>query len=517
MKTYSFSTLGLAGVFEAPVSMMKKTAVALAVVLACGLATDHSLANVEAAGSNWSSVGGDNSNQRYSPLDQINTDTIGKLGGAWVRELDVKTRTAPVMVGGILYTNDATKMYALDAKTGKTIWEYKSEESTPARGGVTVVDGKVYGSLVNAHVVSLDAKTGKLLWTGYVGNVVEEKGDAGDEMSFGGDIPSFDPIAGFLSSAPNYVNGKIIVGLSGGDAGTRSKIAALDANTGELVWEWWVAPNPGEPGSETWPKGIDSSLLGGGAVWRHGAADPDLGLVYFGTGNGWPIVGGELRAGDNLYMASIVALDVNTVKLKWHYQLTRHDLWEMDLSTPPILYETKVDGRTRKAIAIMRTDGYLFVFDRVTGEPLVPIEDRAVPQDVRQRTAATQPFPAGADQVGPNCVEEEFMLPGFKSGCWFDPPFYDKNGIIIQNPNVRFPPMSYSPQTGYFYVPGGISSWIHRRIQSPNIYLWGRPPGTREEGIVAAIDSKTMKIVWENRSPWSSPIPTTWLPMPQQR
>ena len=159
-------------------------------------------------------------------------------------------------------------------------------------------------------------------------------------------------------------------------------------------------PAPGEPGSETWPKTAQWKF-GGGALWLAGVADEEAGLVYYVTGNGVPQLSGEHREGDNLYLCSVVALDMKTGKLKWHYQTIRHDIWEADMSISPVLYDAQVDGKTVKAIGAIRPDGYVFTFDRITGKPLMKIEDRKVPQDRFQKTAATQPFPVGAEARAP--------------------------------------------------------------------------------------------------------------------
>jgi alcohol dehydrogenase (cytochrome c) len=443
---------------------------------------------------NWATIGGTQSNQRYSPLSQINLGNVSKLKGAWVQELGVNTRTAPVVINGALFTNDAAKIYALNAKTGERLWVYTPERSNPAREGVAVAEGKVFCGLADGHVIAVDQTTGKLAWTGYIGNTPEAGYKKGTQLQFTETIPAFDPKVGLISAAPVYFNGKVIIGLSGGDGGTRAKIAALDAATGKNVWEWWVAPKLGEPGSETWPPDNQILQLGGGAVWTHGAVDPELGVAYFGTGNAVPVLGGEVRPGNNLYMASIVALDLNTGKLKWYYQLSRHDLWEMDVSTPPVIFDPTVNGRHRKAVAVMRTDGYLFVFDRDTGQPLVPIEDRPVKQDMRLYTVPSQPYPKGTDQIGPNCVEPEMLPPGFVSGCYFDPLYYDHNQVLTPFITVRQAPMSFDPQTGYFYIAAGQDN--------PYATLNVHPPGAKEYGITAALDSKTHKIVWQKRSPW---------------
>jgi len=356
--------------------------------------------------------------------------------------------------------------------------------------------------LSDSHIVALDEKTGRLLWTGYMGNAPAETAVSGPRLNFPGGLPGFTPSVGFISNAPTYVNGMLISGLTGGDGGVRGKISGLDAKTGKLVWDFYVVPSPGEAGSETWPKEGNALKQGGGAVWTHGAADAGLGLVFYGTGNAVPQLGGEVRPGDNLYIASVVALDIKTGKLKWYYQLTHHDIWEMDAGTPIVLYTVRVNGRSRKALAAMRTDGYLFLLDRETGKPIYPIEERPVKQDIRLSTAPTQPFPVNADEFGPSCADPETVPPGFKPGCYFDPLYYDKPDVAFPLMTARHAPMSFDPATGYFYVMGMVHGWWIRRMESPYILLGSHLPDAREYGIYAAIDGHTNKIVWEKRSPW---------------
>jgi alcohol dehydrogenase (cytochrome c) len=312
---------------------------------AAGAATDT-------AGKNWPTVGGDHANTRHSTLTAINRHNVKQLGGAWLKELDAVSRSAPVFADGMLYVNDATATYAIDPRNGATIWQYKPERGAPARGGVAVGEGMVFVGMSDAHIVALEQKTGKLVWTGSIGNaVISEPNPSEPHIKYPGDTPQFDPRVGFISSAPTYVNGMVVDGLTGGDGGVRGKIAALNAKTGELAWSFYVIPSPGEAGSETWPQEGGALQRGGGAVWTAGAADPELGLVYYGTGNTVPQAGGELRPGDNLYTASVVALDTKTGQLRWHYQLTHHDIWEMDVATPIVLYTAQVDGQRRKALA----------------------------------------------------------------------------------------------------------------------------------------------------------------------
>ena len=451
-------------------------------------------------GNGWPTVGGDDADTRYSPLSQIDTRNVARLGGAWFREFDTRSRSSPVVVDGVMYYSNGTTIYALDGGTGRTIWSYTPVGSTPAWGGIAVAGGKVFFGLVDTHVVALDVRTGKPVWTSYIGNAPATRAAT---ALFGPQVPKFSADVGLITGPPTYINGNVVIGLSGGDAGARCKIVALDARDGKLAWKWWVIPDPGAPGSNTWPGDVDYTKFGGGAVWSRGAADPKLDLVYYGTGNPAPSLGGEVRPGDNLYTASVVALDGRTGKVRWYFQLSHHDLWENDVATPIILFDATFGGRKRHALAVLRTDGYLFVFDRATGEPLVPVAEKAVRQDHRLRTTPTQPFPVGTDQVGPNCVPPDEMVDGFVSSCFFDPQFYDDRNVLNPVANTREAPMSFDPQTGYFYVPAGISPWWYRRVADPYIILASHPPGTREYGLVAAISDRTYRIVWQRRSPWS--------------
>ena len=234
----------------------------------------------------------------------------------------------------------------------------------------------------------LREKTGELVWNKYVGDKARDKGQV-------------------ASGAPLYAGGVVSIGLSA-DNGWRGQVVALNGKTGDEAWRFFAVPAPGEPGSETWPKGSPIWQRGGGAIWLVGAADPDLGLVYYVTGNGVPQLAGEGRPGANLYLCAVVAIDMKTGKLRWHYQVIRHDIWEADIAISPVLYDAQVDGRTAQG-------------DRRDARRRLPVH--AGPGDGKaadahrgargaagclQRTAATQPFPAGADSALPTVrrVEE---------------------------------------------------------------------------------------------------------------
>jgi alcohol dehydrogenase (cytochrome c) len=282
-------------------------------------------------------------------------------------------------------------------------------------------------------------------------------------------------------------------------------VGALDARTGALKGTFHVVPGPGEPGHETWPQDGDLWKHGGGAVWVTPAVDPALGLVYLGTGNPLPELGGEERPGDNLYTCAVVALDLQTGKLRWYYQTTHHDIFEADLGTPLVLYDAEVAGKPRKAIGVMRTDGYLFLLDRATGKPVLPVEERPVPQSGHLKTAPTQPFPVGADQIGPNCVRKDAVPEGFIPGCYFDVLDTDRPNLITPTLTMRSSPLAYSPATGYFYATGSImAAWL-QRWENPYVFSGDgttNVPGVKSHGIMAAIDAKTDKIVWQKEMPY---------------
>jgi alcohol dehydrogenase (cytochrome c) len=437
-------------------------------------------------------------NTRYSTLARIDTRNVSKLGAVWMSaQLDATapSRATPVARDGLMFFTAGAWVYALNAKTGTRVWRYRSTiapasasgdeggRGNPSREGVAIGDGLVYVGLSNAYVIALREQTGELLWSTYIGDVPRHRGQG-------------------VSGAPTYANGLVFTGLNA-DFGLRGRVVALDAKTGRQVWEFWVIPGPGEPGHDTWPGDSDVWKRGGGAIWLVGAADPDLGLVYFGTGNGVPQYGGEVRPGDNLYLCSIVALDMRTGALKWHFQLVRHDVWEADVAIAPVLFDAEINGRRRRGIAAMRADGYLFTLDRESGKPLTPVEDRPVPQDSLQETAATQPFPVGADRVLPDCDEwrKQPTPAGFELGCFFTPPSVGKPNLLVPYVGMRVTPMAFSPQTGYFYVSGQARlEWL-RRSENPYFLSLGFSAGKNAPGlagyhVMAALDSRTNTIVW---------------------
>ncbi len=443
----------------------------------------------ESGTNEWSTVNG-TGNMRYSSLAQINAGNVAKMGAAWVVdgiEPMPSNRATPVIDAGLMFLTAPPYVYAVDINTGKIAWSYKADAPT-AHGGVAVGDGLVFVGIWNparTTLIALREKTGELAWKSSL-------------------VPSSGEPTGGASGAPLFADGVVSIGTNG-DYGYRGQIVAFDAKTGKEAWRFYVVPSPGEPGSNTWPKNNDAWLHGGGAVWLDGVYDPELGLEFYVTGNAVPQYGGEYRPGDNLYTDCVIALDNQTGKLRWYYQVVHHDIWEADIAEAPVLFDAEVDGHVRKAIAAMRTDGYLFMFDRATGKPLDPMEERSVQQDAYQKTAKTQPYPVGAEPVLPDCDywKTQAIPAGFDLGCFFTPAAVDKPNLLVPVYGMRATPMAFDPQTHFFYATGNAGLQWFRRTKDPDFFSLGfsnRVPGLGKlgYGVLAAIDSRTDKIVWKN-------------------
>ena len=446
----------------------------------------------------WSFAGGDQGSSRYSTLAQISTDTIDRLGGAWVTRLDGggSSRSTPVIKDGVMFLTAGPSVHAVSGATGEAIWRWQSdnpeERMVPSWQGLGLGGGLVFVGLASAQVAALSQETGELVWASAAGSVPPQDGE-------------------MVTTAPVYARGQVFVGVANGDSGGQGRVVALDAATGEIDWAFFVVPRPGEFGHETWPQESDIWEVGGGGVWLNGSVDPELGLVYFSTGNPAPMFGGELREGDNLFTAAVIALDMETGERRWHFQVVRHDIWDADIATPMLQYEVEMGGQTRKALAAMRADGLLFLFDRETGEPLIPIEQRPVPQDAGLMTADTQPFPVGAESIIPDCSYwRDRVPPPFELSCSaFTPPSVDQETVVALSspiPMVRVTPMSFSPQTGYIYAQGRGHVGRAKRFADPWIsdnrpggYLrLGLPEST---GVLAAVDPTTNTVAWKQDLP----------------
>jgi quinohemoprotein ethanol dehydrogenase len=494
-------------VLSHPLSQFFSLLFALNPPTAFAAGSEHTQGSREREEKNWLMVGGNQNNTRYSALPHINTDNVQQLGAAWVSERFDEGGTShvtPVVKDGVMFVSAGRKVYALNARTGENIWSYKTvpdtpnrrlaptsehhKESTPSpsavpnRRGVAVGQGLVFVGLQDGHVIAISEQTGNLVWARQTGIDQPKK----EQM---------------VSAAPTYIDGVVFAGLSNGDARLRGRLTALEAGTGKQLWQFLTIPSPGEAGHKTWPSFNDAWKFGGGGVWTNAAVDPELGTVYVATGNAVPTFAGDWRPGDNLYTCSVLAIDTLTGKLKWHYQLVHHDVFDADAGTPVILYDAKIEGRMRKAVAVLRADGYLFQLDRRTGKPLLPVAERSVPQLGSQRTSPTQPFPVGGESILMSCEDwKRHGIPaGFVLGCMWTAPASseDPQNVLAPFPSVRLSSMAFSAQTGYFYAQSASFLTWPRRSPDPYYLDFNRSvPGLKTYGTLAAIDSRTGTIAW---------------------
>ncbi len=478
-------------------------ALALLLVSAAPVAavpTDQAVAPVgEPAGSNWSVYGGNLYNQRYSSLNQISTTNVANLKGAWTFHTGSASsatsfESSPIVVDGTMYlTGPQSQVYALDARTGKQLWNYVPALSDIAalplccgqvNRGVGFGQGKVFVAQLDAKLVALDAGSGQVQWS----------------------VPDDDPRAGYSQTmAPLYWNGMVFIGVSGAEYEIRGHVTAYDATTGQQVWRFFTIPAPGDFGSDTWPAGTDIWKFGGGSVWQTPALDPDLGLLYITVGNPSPDLDGSQRGGDNLFTEAIVALDAKSGARKWHFQEVHHDIWDYDTVSPNVLFDVSVNGKTVKGIGQTGKTGWVYLLDRQTGTPIVGIDERLVPQIGQQKTAPTQPFPIGDSFVPQACPED---IGNYPTAGIFTP--FKTDPILMcpgANGGSEWSASSYSPQTSLMYVCGihQPQIWTGKPDQiAPGTLRLGSafftPPGGATWGNVTAIDVRTNRQAWQART-----------------
>ncbi len=450
----------------------------------------------------WPTNGGNWYNQRYSPLTDIDRGTVANLKAVWRTHLEgsgvgpqYSGEAQPLVVDGIVYVpTGASDLFALDVATGKILWSYKSSLD-PAidvvccgwtSRGVAHGGGRVFLGRLDGQLVALDAKTGAVAWI-----VQAERWQDGFS----------------ITSAPLYHDGVVVTGFSGAELGVRGRVKAFDAASGDLRWTFYTIPARGEPGNETWPQDNELWQHGGGTVWHTPAVDPELGLIFFSTGNPGPDFNGSVRAGDNLYTSSIVAVEAKTGRYRWHFQQVHHDIWDYDSPSPVVLFDLEYAGTVRKGLAQASKTGWVYVLDRTDGTPLVGIDEKAVPQEPRQATAATQPHPRG-DAFSPQHLDiapEGYRL--VNGGRIFTPYWTD---YIIAKPGIlggaNWPPTAYDPSTGYLYVcaSDGASSFLAAEIDAERPpageYFVGGSFGTNPlpaHGTFTALDLRTNTIVWQ--------------------
>ena len=417
---------------------------------------------------NWPSYNGDYSGRRFSSLTQITPGNVANLRAQWVFHSPNSNNLqgTPIVADGLLFMTSANDAYALDARTGRTLWHYArpvteglvDDASAHHNRGVGLWHSRLYMETDNAHLLCLDARSGHLLW---------EVAYAQHNKNYG------------ATSAPLVVKDKILVGTSGGDDGVRGFVAAFDAETGKECWRLWTIPGPGEFGSESWPG--DMYLRGGATTWMPGTYDAALNTVYWGTSNAAPDFDGSVRPGDDLYTACVLAFDPDTGKLKWHFQFTPHDLFDYDATETPVLVDVQYKGVPRKLLVQANRNGFLYVLDRTNGEflsatPFVMKLNWAKGIDAKGRPIRTglEPSEAGT-RICPD-------MNGATN--WFSP--------------------SYNPQTHllYFMALENCQLFFLKPqdfTEGREFYATGvkRAPGEYGQKILMAYNVETGKLAWQ--------------------
>ena len=416
----------------------------------------------------WTTYNGQPSGNRYSALTQITTGNVSRLVPKWVFTLPnvSQVQVTPVVVDGVMFVSAANDLYALDAGSGRQVWNYRRPRTrglagVAARGvnrGVAVSGDRVFMATDHAHLIALNRASGALLW---------ETQMADWRQNYNG------------TGAPMVVGNLVISGIAGGDEGARGFVAAYDQATGKEVWRFWAVPARGEPGSETWKgSAIDHP---GSATWMTGSYDAELDTLYWAIGNPGPDMIGDERQGDNLYSDSVVALDAKTGRRKWHFQFTPHDVHDYDAQQPIVLVDAAWQGRPRKLLLQANRNGYFYVLDRVTGEYLsgTPF--------VKNITWASGLTKEGRPIVVPNMEptpEGRRVCPSLEGASnWYS--------------------ASFSPRTGLFYVQTndkcGIFTRVDQTWEAGKSFMGGTFSAAPEPArrVLRAIDVQTGKIAWE--------------------
>jgi alcohol dehydrogenase (cytochrome c) len=436
--------------------------------------------------SNWLSIRGNYDGWGYSPLDQITPANVKNLRPAWVFATGEPRvhEAAPLVNNGVMFVSTPqNQVIAIDVKSGNVLWRYRRTRPAGAvilhdtSRGVALYGDKVYFAAGEAVLVAIDAKTGKEVWA----------------------TPFADNKSGYYSTlAPLIAGGKVMVGASGGETGIRGFVAAFDPDSGKEQWRTYTIPEPGQPGSDTWPKGGDQWMHGGGPVWVTGNYDSATNTAYWGVGNGGPWMG-DKRPGDNLYTSSTIALDVATGKIKGHFQYNPNDSWDWDEVSPPVLIDYKRGDRTIHGLIDAARDGYLWFLDRgdaTTGGRIKFVEGKPfVFQNVFKSLDPETGKPDVDPAHKPGTGKEADFCPGIHGG---------KN----------WPPIAFSPKTRMIYVPAnnnlcGGSEGIEAEYTPGRGYTGvkmgagGTVPGADHFGEVQAWNVDTGKKVWTHNYPRS--------------
>ncbi len=436
------------------------------VLLAQEVTNQHLLDGLKQA-DRWLTYSGDYSGKRHTPLTQITPANVHRLTAKWVFQTGVagKFEAVPILMDGLMYiTGPDNHAWALDARAGRQIWRYRRD--LPERmnvccgrvnRGFAVYKNRLYMTTLDAHLVALDPKSGGVIW----------------------DVEIDDYRRGYsATAAPLVVKDKIVTGIAGAEYGVRGFIDAYDPETGKRAWRFWTVPEPEQPGSDTWSG--ESWKWGGGSTWITGTYDPELNLVYWGTGNPGPDLYGDSRKGDNLYTDSVVALDADTGRLRWHYQFTPHDTHDWDAVQVPVLADVTVDRQPRKALMLANRNGFFYTLDRTNGKLI-----------------AANPFvrTTWAEKIGPD--GRPIVLANSEPTEGGTPACPDVTG------GTNWTSPSFNPTTGLFYVTArevcATYYGFPQEFQQGQYFFGGAAQRTGGRGYSAlrAIDPLTATVKWQ--------------------
>jgi len=428
-------------------------------------------------GDAWPTYNGDYSGRRYSPLAEINTSNVNALTLAWMYRIpgvaaqrgvgEPEIKSTPLMVNGILYFTIPDHAYALNARTGELIWQYGWEDKGGhliGQRGVGLYKNYVYFLAPDGWFISLDARNGSERW---------RKKVADEKLQY------------FTTSAALIVKNHVIIGVGGDAMDVRGYLESRDPESGELQWRWYTTPGKkGDPGAETWPD-EDAMTHGGGMTWMPGTYDPDLNLIYWGTGNVNPVFAGQGRVGSNLWTEAIVALNPDTGAFVWGFQASPHDTHDWDNVETPVLFDSVIDGRPRKLLAQATRAGYFFVLDRTNGKALVSKGFVGVNWS-KGTDAKGQPIPDPAKE--PKIDGSLVNTPSGGGTNWYAP--------------------SYDPNTGLFYVQahrGYSIGYLYDTSPKPQGYAGGNM-NLWTQSVLEAIDVRTGDIKWSHEYPEGSGV-----------
>jgi alcohol dehydrogenase (cytochrome c) len=402
----------------------------------------------------WLTYHGEYNGQRHSKLTQITPENVSQIRQAWHYQASQGLKASPIVANGIIYITAPDNLWAVDARTGKELWHHqhaKNDAFHIGHRGAAIYKNTVYLSTPDCHLMAMDARNGEVKW----------------------DVLIADSTKGYWSTnAPLVIGNHVIVGVSGDFDNLPGLLSSFDADTGKRQWSFYSTPPPGE--SE--PK---SGGATGGQMWNTGTYDPQLNLMFVGTGNPTPVLNGGARPGDNPWTCSIVALNPDTGKLAWGFQVSPHDTHDWDAAEVPVLVDGDFNGQPRKMLLQASRNGYFFVLDRATGKSLL-----------------TKPFASvnwskGIDEQGrpiPNAAKEP-----------------SRDGVLVspdESGATNFYPPSFDPQTGFLIVNAKDAYGIYFYKNEHGAYGWaGADYGLASRGFLRAIDFKTGKIAWEHPYP----------------